>query len=327
MLLDIVLGLLLLVAGAEMLVRGAVAIARRLGVSPLLIGLTLIGFGTSTPELVTSVTAALEGAPGIAVGNVVGSNTANILLILGLAALIQPIAVNPKGFRRDAVWIMASALVLLALVMVGGIGRLAGIGMIAALVAYVVYVYRTERTSPAIAHSASRGLVEKAPVGPSRPAVAVVMALAGIATTVLGADLLVDGAITLARRLAVSETIIGLTIVAVGTSLPEMVTSLLAAWRRQSDIAYGNIVGSNIYNILFILGVTALAEPVAIPAQIAELDIWVMLAATALLVFFGASGFRLSRWEGIAFLAAYAAYVWYLIGLSAPEISVPPALS
>ena len=312
MYLSILGGLALLVAGGEMLVRGAVAIARRLGVSPLLIGLTLVGFGTSTPELVTSVTAALEDSPGIAVGNIVGSNTANILLILGIAAFIHPIRVEPKGFRRDAAWVMAAALVLLGLVMLGSIGRLAGSILIAALVTYVVHVYRTERSAPAIANKTSQAIGEQA-AAPARSWLAGVMCVAGITATILGANLLVEGAITLARRLAISETVIGLTIVAVGTSLPELVTSLVAAWRRQSDIAYGNIVGSNIYNILFILGFTALARPVAISAQIAGLDIWVMLAATALLVFFGWSGWILSRWEATVFIASYAVYIWYIV--------------
>lgn len=310
--LAIVGGLAFLVAGAEMLVRGAVAIARHFAVSPLLIGLTLVGFGTSTPEFVTSVVAGLEGSPGIAVGNIVGSNIANILLILGIAALIHPIRVEPESFRRDAVWVVAVALTLPVLVIIGGISRLAGVAMIATLVAYIIYVYHTEQTRPAIAHSAGRGMGEQAPGGPSRPTLAIALALMGIAMTILGANILVDSAITLARQLVISETVIGLTIVAVGTSLPEFVTSCVAAWRRQSDIAYGNIVGSNIYNILFILGVTALAQPIVIPDQISELDIWVMIAATGLLVFFGGSGFSISRLEGGAFILAYLAYVTYV---------------
>ncbi len=305
-------GFVLLIGGGEMLVRGAVSVARALKVTPLLIGLTLVGFGTSAPELVTSVVAALEGSPGIAAGNIVGSNIANILLVLGLAALVHPLGIDPKGFRRDALWLMAASLALLALVLWGDMDRPSGIALIAAIVVYVVRVARSEPAEPDVTATARQARGGKALSQPLRPGLAVLLAGAGIAATILGARLLVSGAIELARLLAVSETVIGLTIVAVGTSLPEMVTSLVAAYRRQADIAYGNIVGSNIYNILFILGVTATVQPIPIPVQIARLDIWVMLAATGLLVYFGRSGFSLTRWEGAAFVATYAAYVWYL---------------
>lgn len=309
--LTITIGLILLAGGADALVRGSVAIARLLGLSPLLIGLTLVGFGTSTPELVTSVTAALGGSAGIAVGNVVGSNIANILLILGLGALIAPVRIGLRGFTRDAAWLAASALVLLGLVFWGSIGRVSGALMLAAVVAYVVHVWRTE-SAKAEAHRASLAISD-APSLFSRPLPAAAMAIAGIAATVVGANLLVQGSNDLAREFAISETVIGLTIVAVGTSLPEMTTTLVAAWRRQADIAYGNIVGSNIFNILFILGAAALAAPYEVPAEIGRLDIWVMLAATSLLILFGWSGYRLSRVEGVILLSAYLIYVVYLI--------------
>lgn len=312
----ILLGLVLLVAGGELLVRGAVSSARALGVSPLLIGLTLVGFGTSTPELVTSVTAALEGSPGIAVGNVVGSNTANILFILGLAAVIYPMAVDPKGFKRDAIMLVVAALACLAVVLYGTMGPLIGIAFIATLFAYVFYVYRQEKTSPDEAALVAEHRAEAAPKGPNTMFLSVGMALAGIAITIFGAGFLVDGAIGLAKGFGISDTIIGLTIVAVGTSMPELITSVMAAIRKQADVAYGNIVGSNIYNVLFILGTTSVIKPIEMPEQIARLDIWVMLAATALLVFFARSGFKLQRWEGFAFLGAYVAYTAYLISIA-----------
>lgn len=307
-------GLVLLVIGGELLVRGATSAAKALGVSPLLIGLTLVGFGTSTPELVTSVTAALEGSPGIAVGNVVGSNIANILLILGISALIYPMAVNPKGFRRDAVVLVVASLACLGATVYGHLDRVIGVVFIAALVGYILYVYREEKAHPdeppAEVH---QHMAEAARPGPKAIALSVGMAVVGIAVTIFGARFLVDAAVSIAQGFGISDTIIGLTIVAVGTSMPELVTSVMAAIKKQADVAYGNIIGSNIYNIFGILGVTALIQPIDVPPQIAQVDIWVMLAATALLVFFARSGFKLVRWEGGAFLAAYVAYTAWLI--------------
>lgn len=310
-LLTIPIGLTLLAGGADALVRGSVAIARLMGLSPLLIGLTLVGFGTSTPELVTSVTAALGGLVGIAVGNVVGSNIANILLILGLGGLIAPVRIDLHGFSRDTTWLAASAFVLLGLVFWGSIGRLSGALMLAAVVVYVMHVWRTEsdKARPPLASLAT----SDSPSLLAHPLRAAAMAFAGIAATVVGANLLVQGSTDLARQFAISETVIGLTIVAVGTSLPEMTTTLIAAWRRQASIAYGNIIGSNIFNILFILGAAALAAPYEVPAEIGRLDIWVMLAATGLLIVFGWTGRRLNRAEGVILLATYFTYVGYLI--------------
>lgn len=313
---EIIGGLALLLIGGELLVRGAVASAKSMGVSPLLIGLTLVGFGTSTPELVTSVTAALNNSPGIAVGNVVGSNTANILLILGLAALIYPLAIDPKGFRRDAIMLVVSALLCLAVVMYGFIDRWVGVLFVLSLFAYVIYVYRQEKTKPDEAAVVAEHRAEDAPKGPKSIALSIAMAIVGIAITIFGAGFLVNGSIALAKGLGISDTIIGLTIVAVGTSMPEFVTSVMAAIRKHSDVAYGNIIGSNIYNILFILGATAVISPTPIPPQIAAFDIWIMLAATALLVFFARSGFKLQRWEGFAFVAAYVGYTAYLISIA-----------
>ncbi len=315
--LELVAGFLLLVAGGDSLVRGAVAIARRIGVSPLLIGLTLVGFGTSTPELLTSVQAALAGSPGIAFGNVVGSNTANILLILGIAALISPLRTSPDAFRRDGTVVLLSALACVGVVLFGRLDRPIGVVLVVLLIAYIVYTYRRERVvhdASAAMHEAEASAAEPAP---TRLWVATLFTLGGMALTVLGARFLVDGAIELARAAGISETIVGLTIVAVGTSLPELVTSVMAAVRRQSDVAFGNIVGSNIYNVLGILGVTAIVRPIPVPPEIARLDIWVMLAATVLLLVFSVTGWRVTRTEGGVLLAAYIAYVGYLVSLVA----------
>jgi cation:H+ antiporter len=310
-------GLALLAAGGELLVRGAVRVAERLGVSPLLIGLTLVGFGTSTPELVTSVQAALVGSPGIAVGNVVGSNIANILLILGIAALLCPIAVGTSALRRDGVLVLAVALLLAAVGFLLPLGRPIGALFLAGLVGYLVYAWRQESrgTDGHCAGGLKADAFEATHPGlhaPTRPGIALPLALAlgGLVLVVLGGRLLVDGAIRMALALGIAETVIGLTIVAVGTSMPELVTSIVAAIRRQPDVALGNVLGSNIYNILGILGVTSLVSPTIVPTEIARFDSLVMVAVSAVLLVFAWTGLRIGRREGAALLAGYAAYVW-----------------
>ncbi len=311
-------GLVALVTGGELLVRGAVSLALRLGVSALVIGLTLVGFGTSMPELVTSLQAALSGSPGIAIGNVIGSNTANILLILGIAALIFPIAVQPEAFRRDSVVFCAAALAALLITLFGEAGRLTGAGLVLLLLVYVGWTFWQERRSETAASAVYED--EAAFIQPARPSpvwLSLVLVFVGIGLTIFGAKLLVSGAVSLAESLGVSDTIIGLTVVAVGTSLPELVTSVMAALKRQADVAFGNIVGSNIFNIFGILGVTAWVTPLTIPPQILSFDIWVMLAATALLVVFARSGWRVSRREGAGLVALYGAYIVALITVAA----------
>ena len=307
-------GLVLLLGGGEALVRGSVAVAARLGVSRLLIGLTLVGFGTSMPELMASLQAALAGSPGLALGNVVGSNTANILLILGLSVVILPTVTDRTAFRRDGSVLVGASVLLAALVMWGTIGLVAGLGLLALLGLYTTLAYRTEARAPAAPAAQVHADMADAVQAPHGPLWAsALMALAEIAGVVAGASLLVDAATTIARAAGLSETVIGLTLVAVGTSLPELVTGVTAALRRQGDVAFGNVVGSNIFNILGIIGVTAVVTPLEVPGQIAGLDIWVMLAATALLVVFATTGSRLSRREGAVFLVAYVAYLVLLL--------------
>lgn len=305
-------GLVLLVAGGEALVRGAVALASRLGVSPLMIGLTVVGFGTSTPELVTSLQAAFAGSPGIAVGNVVGSNTANILLILGTAAILMPIAVSRHAFRRDGAVVVLAALACAAVVLAGTLSRPAGLALLAGLVVYLVSAYRAERRAVTVDRDAtSQDAAASPPSNVSLP-VALALALGGIAMTVLGARFLVSSASALASGWGVSEAVIGLTVVAVGTSLPELVTAVVAAIKREGDMAFGNVVGSNIYNVLGILGTTALVRPIPVPPSIASFDIWVMLGATAALVAVAATGWRVTRAEGMGLVGAYVAYIAWL---------------
>ena len=323
----LVLGLVLLVVGGEALVRGASALAGRLGVSPLLIGLTVVGFGTSTPELVTSLQAAFAGSPGIAVGNVVGSNIANILLILGVAAVLGPFAVDRCAFGRDGTVLVVATIACAVAIWSGALSRPAGTALVICLVVYLVYAYRSER----VAASDAAGSVEAgqrdaaasaAPIAasdrspptlPSMPlTIAAFWTLGGIALTVLGARLLVDAAIELATLWDVPDAVVGLTIVAVGTSLPELVTSVVAAIRREGDIAFGNVVGSNIYNVLGILGITSLARPIPVPDQIASFDVWVLIAATGALVAVAVTGWRVTRREGVALLLAYTCYVGWM---------------
>ncbi|MHA6289540.1 calcium/sodium antiporter [Maricaulis sp. CAU 1757] len=317
-------GLLLLIVGGDLLVRGGVQVAGRLGVSPLVIGLTLVGFGTSAPELVTSVQAALIGAPGIAFGNIVGSNIANVLLIVGGSALLCPILVTAPALRRDGLVMIAVSLVFAALAALLPMGRLIGAGFVVLLVAYVYLAFRQERrpadSPPGALLDKSLALQAADPAtvpatddakAPRGPIVApLLLTLLGLALIVAGGTLLVNGAVALARSFGISQTVIGLTIVAVGTSLPELVTSVMAALRRQGDMAFGNIVGSNIYNILGIGGVTALIAPSPVPAEIVRFDNLVMIGAALLLVAFAWTRLSIARWEGAILLAGYVGYVW-----------------
>lgn len=315
----LIAGLALLVIGGELLVRGAVQAAERFGISPLVIGLTLVGFGTSMPELVTSVQAGLSGSPGIAYGNIVGSNIANILLIAGVSALICPVIVARSALRRDAMAMLLATVVFAALALLVPMGRIVGAALLAVLVLYLVFVIRQERNGPeggalldkslALA-GADPGLA--APHPARTVAIPLLIALAGLVVVVAGGALLVDGAVALARGFGVSETVIGLTIVAVGTSMPELVTSVIAALKRQGDVAFGNVVGSNIYNILGIGGTTALIAPSQVPSGIAAFDAPLMVGVSVLLVVFAATGLRIARREGVVLVAGYAAYLWML---------------
>jgi cation:H+ antiporter len=316
------LGLALLILGGEFLVRGSVRVAARLGVSPLVIGLTLVGFGTSTPELVTSVQAALIGAPGIAYGNIVGSNISNILLILGISALLAPVAVSSGALRRDTAVMVAASVAFAGLAALVAPGRLVGLVFVTALAAYIAVAFRQERSREApdhgaaydksIATSAADPALAPEAAADSPLGLSLGIALGGLALVVLGGYLLVEGAVGLARSFGISETVIGLTIVAVGTSMPELVTSVVAALRAQSEVAFGNIVGSNIYNILGIAGTTALIAPGPVPAEIVGFDNLVMVAASLLLVAVAVTGMRIVRGEGVVLVVCYVGYVAWI---------------
>jgi cation:H+ antiporter len=306
----LVAGFVLLLVGGEYLVRGAVSIARRFGISPMVIGLTLVGFGTSAPELVASINAALKGSPGIAIGNVVGSNIANVFLVLGIAALIFPLATNREAYRRDGPVLILATAILVMMVLAGEIGRIAGAIGVALLVAYTSFTWWSDRRSldaGAVMHGQEAEEIDEIPQ--SRMWVALLMAAGGMAAVLYGADLLVDGAIGIARGFGLSEAVIGLTIVAIGTSLPELATAVIAAWRRHADVAFGNIVGSCIFNIFGILGVTALVMPLAVPAEIALFDVWIAALAAIVFVIFAMTGWRIGRREGAVLGLLYVAYI------------------
>lgn len=310
----IVLGLFGLILGGELLVRGAVSAAKAFHISPMIIGLTLVGFGTSTPELVTSLQAALSGSSGIAIGNVVGSNIGNVLLILGVAAVIAPIAVNPQAIKRDGTVMLAATCLCAIVVVLGELGRLAGAFLVVCLAVYLVTTLLGEqRTKSSAAAEVYASEAEAVPGADTSLGISLALALGGLVVTIFGAKLLVSGAISAAQAIGLSETVIGLTIVAIGTSMPELVTSIIAVRKGQGDVALGNVLGSNIFNILGILGITALVQPMKVPPEIIRLDIWVMAGTAVLAVLVAYTGRRISRAEGAALVACYVVYVGSLL--------------
>ena len=299
-------GLVGLFFGGEFLIRGAVGVARRLHVPPLVIGLTIVGFGTSTPELLVSLQAAMAGAPSLAIGNVIGSNIANILLILGLSSMIAVVPMRFADMRRDFA-VMIGATLLLWLMFAGGVvSRVEGAVLTAGL---LLYLWISLKDSAGSAPPQD-GLVT-IPLWQS-----IAFAVAGLIVLMIGARLLVDSATEIARTYGVSEAVIGLTIVAVGTSLPELATAIVAAMRRHPELAVGNILGSNVFNILGILGITALVTPIPVEARFAGLDMALALASALAMLAFAVLGGRIGRIGGGALLAGYAGYVGLMAGYS-----------
>lgn len=296
----VVAGLIGLFFGGEGLVRGSVGLARRMAISPLLIGLTVVGFGTSTPELLVSVEAAWRGVPDIAIGNIIGSNIANILLIVGLTCLVWPIRVSGATLKRDTAVMLAAAIALVPLFAVGEIGRLAGLALMLGLAGYLTWAY----LKPG---SADVEDIDTTP--PSSVLVSGLWVAGGLVALMFGARFLVDGSVSIARGYGISEAFIGLTIVAVGTSLPELATSVIAAFRKQSEIAIGNIVGSNIFNVLGILGITALITPVPVADRFLTFDLPIMIAASLALTGLLLSRKIIGRGIGLVALAIYAVYI------------------
>ncbi|PPK49804.1 calcium/sodium antiporter [Marinobacter persicus] len=306
----LVLGIALLTVGGEALIRGSLAAAKRLGVSPLLSGLVIVGFGTSAPELVVSVNAAIDGRPDIAIGNVVGSNIGNILLILGICALITPLTVKPLALRRDAVTVVAASVLFLVLVGGNALGRPDAAIFLVALVAYLVWAYWSERLHAAPSGELHKAEAEELSTVPKSVLWTVIAVVFGLLLLIAGSQVLLIGAIGIAAHFGVPEAVIGLTLVAVGTSLPELSISVIAAIRRHADVAVGNILGSNIFNLLGILGVSALLQPLPVHPRVLQFDQWVMLGASLLLLLFLYTGRRLSRSEGGVLLIGYGIYGW-----------------
>ena len=303
-------GLCLLLFGGEMLVRGAVDLARRLGVSPLVIGLTIVAYGTGAPELLVSLEASLAGSPGIAIGNIVGSNIANILLIVGCSALISPIGCTNSSIKFNGVMMLGATALFIVLGYTGAITPWGALPMLAILVAFTLYSYVSSRKSPEAEKAAEADLdaegFHSIPV--SMPKASAIL-LAGLACVALGSDLLIAGAVDIARNLGISEATIGLTLVALGTSLPELATAVVAAYRRHSDLALGNVIGSNIFNILGIMGIVPLFGSLAVPAAVVSFDFWVMLGATAIFVGLTAFCVTIGRLIAGLFLFGYLSYI------------------
>jgi len=305
------IGLIALYIGAEALVKGGAGLALRLGLTPLVVGLTVIAFGTSSPEMVVSVQASLSGNGPIAVGNIIGSNICNIALILGLCAMISPLKADMQIIRREVPIMMGTAVVALFVLADGHVARWEGGILVTGLLVYTWLTVRQARavTSAAANVEFSQELGQRRPLGMGWSILGV---LGGLAILVAGSRFFVQGAVTLAQSWGMSQMAIGLTIVAVGTSLPELATSLIAALKRQGDVAIGNIVGSNIFNVLGILGVAALVQPIHAP-ELAWADLTVMLVVSLALLPVVRSGGRINRWEGAGLLLVYTGYTFWLL--------------
>jgi cation:H+ antiporter len=305
----LIVGLILLFIGAEGLIRGSSTLALKIGITPLVVGLTVVAFGTSTPELVVSLKAALIGNSSITLGNVVGSNIANIALILGTAALIRPLDVHANVIRKEIPIMIAFTILMILLLLDGEVEFIDGLIFVVTIISYTIInitLARKEKNAE-VENKFKDGLKSKISVPLS-----IIMIVAGLGLLILGANLFVNGAISIAKSIGVSDAIIGLTIVAIGTSLPELITSIVAAYKNESDIAVGNVVGSNIFNILGILGITALI--ITVNAEgINFIDYGVMFFASLILLPLSKTGFKISRLEGAFLVAGFIAYIYYLL--------------
>lgn len=324
-------GLVLLVLGANSLVRGASRLALSFGISPLVVGLTIVAFGTSAPEMAVSVGAVLDGKTDIAIGNVVGSNIFNVLFILGISALIAPLVVHIQLIRQEVPIMLGASLLLLALGLDGRLSVVDGGLLFALLLAYTGFLIVQSRRETQAAQDEFAQELQPAQAGAwdSHWAVQLGLIVAGLAALVYGSDLLVQASVNFAKALGVSDVVIGLTIVAAGTSMPEVATSLAAALKGERDIAVGNVVGSSTFNILGCLGLSGLVSGEAgllMAPSVLAFDIWVMLAVALACLPVFMTGREIARWEGGVFLAYYAAYVAYLI-LAAQQHDALPTFS
>jgi cation:H+ antiporter len=299
--------------GAESLVRGASSIAIRLGISPLVVGLTVVAFATSSPELVVSIKAAIEGNPGIVVGNVVGSNICNIALILGVAAMISPIRVKTQVIRREIPIMIVVSFLLLLILSNDSVSRVEGLFLVAGIVAYIIlgYKYSIKQKDD---KEVIKEFEDSIPKSPYKVWQSLIFIIIGLGLLVVGSNLFVDGAVAIAESFGVSQAVIGLTIVALGTSLPELTTSVVASFKNENDIAIGNAVGSNVFNILSILGISSIISPIS-NTGVTIIDLSIMMFFTILILPLSRSKFTLRRWEGALLFTGYIAYMVYLVGI------------
>jgi len=305
-------GLVLLILAGDFLVKGAVALSLQLGVPTLVVSVTIVGFGTSAPEMLIAVQSALEGAPGIALGNVVGSNTANVLLVLGLPALLFTLDTSKSDTSRVYLIMMAVSVIFVALAFMGPL-HLWHAGILLGLLALMLW----DNLKSALNHRNGNGadLAAIQGIRPNMPGWRITMyILAGMVGLPLGAQLMIDGALVIADRYQLGHEIIGLTLVAVGTSLPELATTAVAAMRRQADVALGNVIGSNMFNLLAIMGVTSLFGPLPVAEEFLQVDLWIMLLASVLIAPFVFTRMKITRLWGFGFLGLYIAYTAFLLG-------------
>lgn len=308
-------GIALLLICGDALVRGAVALSVKLGIPTLVIGLTIVAFGTSAPELVVSLRAVLADAPGMAIGNVVGSNIANILLVLGLPAMIVATDTQQDFIVRNTLYVIAATLVFIALCFVGPLSFFHGALLFILLIGFLLEQARRaeqHKDAATVLGSEAMEMIDGDAGAPKSDFMIYGLLLAGLIGLPIAASITVDAASEIARRFHVSDEVIGLTLVALGTSLPELATTLTAAIRGQAALAIGNVLGSNLFNLLAVMGVTAMVAPVPVPEVFLRIDLWVMLAASMLLLPFVLKGRQISRIPGTAFLAAYIAYMYFL---------------
>ncbi|MCH8170722.1 MAG: calcium/sodium antiporter [Bacteroidetes bacterium] len=307
----IIIGSISLFIGAEGLVRGASSLAIRLGISPLVVGLTVVAFATSSPELVVSIKAAIEGNPGIVVGNVVGSNICNIALILGVAAIISPLSVKTQVIKREIPIMIIVSVILLLILSDDVITRLEGVLLVIGIIVYIIlgYKYSIKKKDN---KEVIKEFEEIIPKSPYKVLTSLVLIVVGLVLLVFGSNLFVDGAVAIAENFGVSQAVIGLTIVALGTSLPELTTSVVASFKNENDIAIGNAVGSNVFNILSILGISSLIRPI-VNTGITMVDLSIMMFFAILILPLSKTKFTLRRWEGALLFCGYIAYIIYLV--------------
>ena len=308
MYIQVLAGFVLLVGAAEILVRGAVSLADRFGISPLVIGMTVVAIGTSAPELVVSLNAVFEGSSGLAIGNLVGSNTANVLLIFGATCLLKPIVEHPGSSRLDGWVLIGGSALFIGLCLYGDLGQLAGVILLFAFFGFLAASYRRDSHDPAAIEEKAQEVEDFQ--GEHKPLyVALLMIVAGLVGLGYGADLLVQGGVQIARIYGVSEEVIGLTLFALGTSLPELATCLVAAFRGKPAVAIGNVIGSNLFNLLGVGGVLGLVANIPVPGQILSFDLWIMFGATAVFFPVLVLGWRVPRVTGAVLLLCYIGYV------------------